>query len=62
VAALVILLDHEDGKDGDDRHLSMEDLMSRINHKAYCTTFGRLFNRDTNYYLDKTSQIRAGCR
>ena len=54
-AALVILLDHETGKNGDDRHLSMEDLMSRINHKAHCTTGGRLFNRDTDYYLDKTN-------
>ena len=52
-AALVILLDHEAGKTDADRCLSMEDLMMRINKKAHCTTGGRLFNRETDYYLDK---------
>ena len=54
-AALVVLYKHESGKTGEDRYLSMEDLIQRVNQKSHCTTGGRLFDRDNQYYLDSNN-------
>jgi len=52
-AALVVLLDHENGASGEERFCSMENLIEKVNEIAHCTSGGRLFNRDIEYYLDK---------
>ena len=54
-AALVVLHDHESGKSGEDRFMSMEDLLSKVNGKAHNTKGGKLFDRDIAYYLDSNN-------
>ena len=54
-AALIVLLDYEVGKDGENRFITLEDLIRKINRKAHCTTGGKLFNRDIEYYLAPTN-------
>jgi len=66
-AALVVLLSHEKDKNGDERYLSMEDLLNKVNDKCHCPSGGTIFNRGVDYYLNKTNldphwmQIRKLC-
>lgn len=55
-AALVVLLSHERDKTGDDRYLSMEDLLNKVNEKVHCPSGGgKIFNQGVEYYLNKTN-------
>ncbi|GFH44290.1 hypothetical protein CTEN210_00764 [Chaetoceros tenuissimus] len=50
--AIAVMFDFEAGKQGDDRCITMEELIENINHKTHLSNGGKM-NKGVDYYLDK---------
>ena len=50
--AIAVMFDFEAGKQGDERCITMEELIENINHKTHFSNGGKM-NKGVDYYLDK---------